>query len=140
MQHFARALLLTLGLGTFVVVLSFYPSQPAAAAPGATSVIVTNTPLPVTGNVNANITNASIPVSHWPSTPDCREWSGRFSFLPHWVEEAWATTSQILHQSCPTDATAGTNCQQLTAGRDFQKSTKSPAKWHFSIATCPFQG
>jgi hypothetical protein len=67
MQYVARVLVLTLALGVLAVTLSFYSSQPAVAGPGATSVIVTNTPLPVTGNVNAAVT--SLPAVQISGTP-----------------------------------------------------------------------
>jgi hypothetical protein len=70
MKRFARALAVTLGL----VVLSsfvFLVPQKNAKADGSAPVTVVNTPLPVngtvsasiSGNVNATITNASVPVS-----------------------------------------------------------------------------
>ena len=92
MKRFRRPMLLAVYLGLFAVVLSFYPGYRAAAqttpsipvkaanttkatAAATTATIsvpvtVVNTPLPVTGNVNAsvngtvnaNITNASVPV------------------------------------------------------------------------------
>ena len=70
MKNLSRPMFLTLGLGLFALVLSFHPSNHAAAAPVGPSVTVLNTPLPVTGSVNAavsgtvnaNITNASLPV------------------------------------------------------------------------------
>jgi hypothetical protein len=52
MKYFGRFMLLTLGLGVVAVVLSSFPSHPAAAM-GSAPVTVINTPLPVTGNVNA---------------------------------------------------------------------------------------
>lgn len=58
MKHFGRFMLLTLGLGLFAFVLSSLPSHPAAAAPGGPGVTVLNTPLPVTGNVNAAVSGA----------------------------------------------------------------------------------
>ena len=51
MQYFARVLLLTLGLGVFVLALSFYPSQPAVAE-RIDPVRVVNTPLPVSGTLH----------------------------------------------------------------------------------------
>ena len=60
MRYFARVLLLTLGLGMLVAVLSFYPSQPAVAE-RIEPVRVMNTPLPVTGNFN--LTEARTPWS-----------------------------------------------------------------------------
>ncbi len=65
MERFGRIILLTLGLGLFAIALSFFPRRPVVAAPPTPTipVNVTNTPLPVTGNVNASITNASVPVS-----------------------------------------------------------------------------
>jgi len=56
-------MLIALGFGLVTVVLGFLTSnpRPAQAAPGA-PVIVTNTPLPVQGSVNANVTN-TVPVS-----------------------------------------------------------------------------
>jgi hypothetical protein len=69
MKKFAQIMLLTLGFGVFAVVLSLYPSQPAAAdKPGTIDpVLVTNTPLPVTGNVNAAVT--SLPPVQISGTP-----------------------------------------------------------------------
>ena len=80
MKHFGRLILATLGLGLFAIVVLSLPNHPAAAGNGA-PVTVLNTPLPVQGtvaaqqsgawnvginntpNVNANISNASVPVS-----------------------------------------------------------------------------
>jgi hypothetical protein len=56
MKHFGRPMLLTLCLGLFAVVLSFYPSHHSAGAPAGPGVTVLNTPLPVTGSVNAAVT------------------------------------------------------------------------------------
>jgi hypothetical protein len=69
MKYFARIILLTLGLGLSAIALSFYPSHLAVAGPsvsgtvnaiqsGAWNVGINNTP-----NVNANISNASVPVT-----------------------------------------------------------------------------
>jgi hypothetical protein len=65
MEGFGRIILLTLGLGLTAVAISFFPRHPVAAAPPTPSipVNVTNTPLPVSGNVNANITNSSLAVT-----------------------------------------------------------------------------
>jgi hypothetical protein len=70
MKHFGRLMLLTLGLGLCAVVMSSFPSHPAAAAPGP-GVTVLNTPLPVTGTVAVNnfpafpatLTGTTVPVS-----------------------------------------------------------------------------
>ena len=72
MQYFARVLLLTAGLGVFAIALSIYPSHPAIASvpgdPPSVPVKVTNTPLPVTGNVNAAVT--SLPAVQISGTPN----------------------------------------------------------------------
>ena len=65
MKHFAKLMLLTLGIGVVAVVVSSFPRHTAAAAvdPPSLPVKVTNTPLPVTGSVNAAVTgtvNATI--------------------------------------------------------------------------------
>jgi hypothetical protein len=66
MKQSAKFAILTLALGLFAAVLSSLPSHPAAAAAGdppSLPVKVTNTPLPVQGNVNAAVTgnvNATI--------------------------------------------------------------------------------
>jgi hypothetical protein len=56
-MKFVKIMLIALGFGLVTVVLGFLTSnpRPAQAAPGA-PVIVTNTPLPVQGSVNANVT------------------------------------------------------------------------------------
>jgi len=61
MKHIARLMLLTLSVGVVAVVLSSLPRHTAAAAsdppsPPSLPVKVTNTPLPVTGSVNAAVT------------------------------------------------------------------------------------
>ncbi len=71
MKHFTKIMLLALGFGLFTVLLSSLPSRPSVAADDIKTVIVGNTPLPITGsvnaniagNVNANITNAAVPVT-----------------------------------------------------------------------------
>ncbi len=63
MKKITKILLLALGFSLLTVALGFLTSSPAPAAPGPTSVTVVNTPLPVQGAVNANITNATVPIS-----------------------------------------------------------------------------
>jgi hypothetical protein len=69
-KRFGRLLVGMLSLVVFAVLMALLPSHQAAGF-GGPSVTVANTPLPVTGtlnaavtgNVNANITNATLPVS-----------------------------------------------------------------------------
>ncbi len=52
MKHFSKLMLIALSFGILVVALSLVPSKPAGAA-GSAPVMVTNTPLPIQGTVNA---------------------------------------------------------------------------------------
>src|SRR5438034_8500094 len=52
MQVFIRTLALTFALGILAIALGLFSTHPAGAA-GSAPVIVTNTPLPVQGTVNA---------------------------------------------------------------------------------------
>lgn len=70
MKHFAKLMLSTLGIGVVAIVLFSLPRHTAAASSGppAALVTVTNTPLPVTGSVNAAVTGTvgitgTVPVS-----------------------------------------------------------------------------
>jgi hypothetical protein len=53
MKQFGKIMLIGLGFGILAVVLSTIPLAPVSGAPGPAPVIVTNTPLPVQGIVNA---------------------------------------------------------------------------------------
>ena len=68
MKKFAKIMLIALGFGLVTLVLGFLTSnpRPAHAAPVA-HVIVTNTPLPIQGSVNANVTG-TVSVSNFPPT------------------------------------------------------------------------
>lgn len=59
MRKFGKILLIGLGFGLVTAVLGFLTSKPAPAQhpPHVEPVKVTNTPLPVQGSVNANVTN-----------------------------------------------------------------------------------
>ena len=82
MQHFGRVMLLTLGLGLFAVVLSFFPSQHAVANK-IDAVMVTNMPLPVSGTVavsnfpsnSGNVTVANTTANPVPITAGRVPWS-----------------------------------------------------------------
>jgi hypothetical protein len=70
MTHLPRVILLTVLLGFFAIVFSFFPRHPVVAAPPTPSVPVdvTNTPLPVTGNVNATISGTpAVTISGMPT-------------------------------------------------------------------------
>lgn len=67
MKRFARAFAVTLGLVVLGSVISLVPQKNAAGAGGA-PVTVVNTPLPVTGNVNAAVTGA-VGVNNFPAFP-----------------------------------------------------------------------
>lgn len=64
MKRFARFLLVTVGFGVLGFVMSLVPQKSATGAGSAPVNIMSPLPLPVTGSVNANITNSSaVPVS-----------------------------------------------------------------------------
>jgi hypothetical protein len=70
MTHLSRVIFLTVILGFFAIVFSFVPRHPVVAAPPtpAVPVDVTNTPLPVTGNVNATISGTpAVTISGMPT-------------------------------------------------------------------------
>jgi len=70
MTHLSRVIVLTVILGFFAIVFSFVPRHPVVAAPPtpAVPVDVTNTPLPVTGNVNATISGTpAVTISGMPT-------------------------------------------------------------------------
>lgn len=60
MARFARGLAVTSGFVLLGLILAVAPQKNASGAPGATNVVVTNTPLPVTGSVSVANT---VPVS-----------------------------------------------------------------------------
>ena len=69
MKRFAHLWLVTLGFGSLGFVLSLVPPKNATGAGGA-PVIVTNTPLPVSGNVNAAQSGAwTVGVNNFPAFP-----------------------------------------------------------------------
>jgi hypothetical protein len=61
MKNFLKPLLVAVGLGIFALVMALTNSKPVVAQTSSVPVRVTNTPLPITGNVN--VTNASLPVT-----------------------------------------------------------------------------
>jgi len=122
MKHFARLMLLTLGLGVVAVVVSSFPRHTAAAAsdPPSLPVRVTNTPLPVTGSVNAAVTgtvNANI-----TNTP-----SVNVSSLPA-VQLAAGTTVGV---------TGGTfSLTNTSATPIFTRDVDNPAGQSFALSLC----
>src|SRR5947209_15445784 len=67
MAKLSRLVSLGLGVGILAVALGTLSTHPAAAAPGATNVVVTNTPLPVQAP-NSNTTPLPANVTNFPST------------------------------------------------------------------------
>jgi hypothetical protein len=67
MSKLSRLMCLGLGLGILTVAIGTLSTPPAAAAPGPTNVIVTNTPLPVQAP-NSNTTPLPANVTNFPST------------------------------------------------------------------------
>jgi hypothetical protein len=65
MKKLGKILLIGLSFGLVTLVIGFLtnPPTPVQATPGPDPVTVVNTPLPVQGTVNANITNTNVPVS-----------------------------------------------------------------------------
>jgi len=65
MKKFGKILLIGLGFGLVTLTIGFLtnPPTPVQGAPAPAPVTVVNTPLPVQGTVNANITNTNVPVS-----------------------------------------------------------------------------
>ena len=157
MKHFGRFAHLVAYLGLFAIVLSLYPNYPAAAqtAPGipvkaaattkttaaaATDTIsvpvkVVNTPLPVTGNVNAsvngtvnaNITNASVPVNGTVNANITNTPSVNVSSLPA-VQLAAGTTVGV---------TGGTfSLANTSATPIFTRDVNSPTNQPFAASLC----
>jgi hypothetical protein len=154
MQRFNKLTPLAVSLGFFAVVLSLYPSYPAAAqtAPSipvkaanttkataaaanntiSVPVTVVNTPLPVTGNVNAsvngtvnaNITNASVPVSGTVNANITNTPSVNVSSLPA-VQLAAGTTVGV------TGGLANTSATPI-----FTRDVNSPSSEPFVASLC----
>jgi hypothetical protein len=121
MKHFAKLMLLTLGIGVVAVVVSSFPRHTAAAASDPSlPVKVTNTPLPVTGSVNAAVTgtvNANI-----TNTP-----SVNVSSLPA-VQLAAGTTVGV---------TGGTfSLANTSATPIFTRGVDNPANQPFAQTLC----
>ena len=82
MKKLAKLSLIALGLGIFVAALSTIPSRPVSGALGPDRVIVTNTPLPVSGTVNIG----SMPNVNIGNTPNVTI-SGNTSASPLFVRD-----------------------------------------------------
>ena len=65
-RRFGRAILVLCGLAFFTAFLSSMHSRPASATAPGGSVTIANTPLPVTGNVNATV-SGTVGISGTPS-------------------------------------------------------------------------
>jgi hypothetical protein len=119
MKRFARALVVMLAVVTLGSTIALLPQKNAVGAERAERraepVTVVNTPLPITGNVNANVTNASLPVSVL-NTP---------------LSTTVTNTPSVTITGTPAVAIAGTPTVQLTgdpaAGAAIQAQSTCPS-------------
>ena len=121
MKHFAKLMLLTLGIGVVAVVVSSFPRHTAAAATDPSlPVKVTNTPLPVTGSVNAAVTGTvNANVTNTPSV--------NVSSLPA-VQLAAGTTVGVTGGTVSLTNTATTPI--------FTRGVDNPANQPFAQTLC----